>query len=86
MNHQNLKTICVKLYLTVDAYIATKMKCDAAGLSMSSAGSLAFRQWQPAHSIRRAGREDRPKAGLKRPQSLPGARRGGAPVPVHLRV
>lgn len=84
----NAKTIVVKLYLDADAYLAAKCKSAASGLSMSSAGNLAFRQWQPAHHIRRPSHADRPKAGLKRPLSLPGFRggfSGGAPDP-HLRV
>lgn len=81
------KSIVVKLYLDPDSYLDAKSKCDASGLSMSSAGNLAFRQWQPAHHIRRQSRSDRPRAALKRALSLPGVRdgRGGAPDP-HLRV
>jgi hypothetical protein len=68
------KTIVVKLYLDPDSYLAAKGKCAASGLSMSSAGNLAFRQWEPAHHIRRHTRRDRPTAGLKRSLSLPNAR------------
>ncbi len=81
------KTIVVKLYLDPDSYLAAKSKCDESGLSMSSAGNLAFRQWQPAHHIRRHTRRDMPSVGLKRSLSLPGIRKGwgGAPDP-HPRV
>ncbi len=80
------KNIVVKLYLDPDSYLAAKAKCAESGLSMSSAGSLAFRQWQPAHHIRRHTRRDMPTAGLKRALTLPGRDgRGGAPDP-HLRV
>jgi hypothetical protein len=77
------KNICVKLYLDPDSYLAARAKCDAAGLSMSSAGNLALRQWQPAHLIRRRAASDRPKPGPKRGYSLPA--RVGAPTP-HMRV
>lgn len=81
------KTIVVKLYLDPDAYLAAKDKCASAGLSMSSAGNLAFRQWEPAHHIRRQSRSAMPRTVPKRALSLPGSRdgRGGAPDP-HLRV
>lgn len=81
------KSIVVKLYLDPDAYLAAKSKCDSAGISMSSAGNLALRQWEPAHHIRRQSRSDMPKAGPKRALVLPGSREGhgGAPAP-HLRV
>lgn len=87
MSLANARNIAVKLYLTADDYLATKAKCDAAGLSMSTAGSIALRQWQPAHHIRRGGRGDMPNVGPKRALSLPGSRsgRGGAPRH-HLRV
>lgn len=77
------KTVPVKIYLSPDAFLAIQAKCDEFGISMSSAGNLAFRQWQPAHSTRRQGAPDRPKPGLKRALALPGHRegRGGAPTP-----
>lgn len=85
MSHPSAKNIAVKLYLDPDAFLDFKAKCNSSGLSMSTGGGLAVRQWEPAHRIRRAAVGDMPKAGLKRALSLPGSRRGGAPVP-HLRV
>ena len=77
------RTIPVKVYFDPDAFLVIEAKCKEAGLSMSSAGNLAFRQWEPAHHIRRDGRQDRPKPGLRRPMSAPG--RGGASMP-HMRI
>lgn len=81
------KTIPVKLYMSADDYLAAKAKCDAAGISMSSAGSLLFRQCRPAHITRRHADKDMPTLALRRGLTLPGSRlrRGGAPRP-HLRV
>ena len=83
---QNAKNIVVKLYLDPDAYLAAKAKCDASGLSMSSAGNLAFRQWEPAHLSRRAVSGDMPKVAPRRALALPGTRygRGGAPRPIRV--
>lgn len=81
---QSSKTIAVKLYLDPDTYLSIKTACDASGLSMSSAGNLALRQWESAHRIRRDTRVDMPKTAPKRALRLPGSRRG-APVP-HMRV
>lgn len=84
---QAAKNIVVKLYLDPDSYLAAKAKCDSAGLSMSSAGNLALRQWQPAHITRRQPAANMPEMGLKRALRLPGSRagRGGAPAR-HMRV
>jgi len=85
MNQIATRTIPVKIYLDADAYLAFKSKCEVDGLSMSTAGSLAFRQWQPAHRTRRVGRDDMPRPGPRRPRAGFPSRAGGAPVP-HLRV
>lgn len=84
---QAVKNIVVKLYLDPDTYLAAKAKCDASGLSMSSAGNLALRQWQPAHVSRRQPAANMPEPGPNRALRLPGSRigRGGAPVR-HMRV
>jgi hypothetical protein len=82
---QPIKSIVVKLYLDPDTYLDTKAKCDASGISMSSAGNLALRQWQPAHISRRRAANDMPAPGPNRAYQLPGARRAGAPVR-HMRV
>lgn len=83
MSDRNPKTIPVKIYLTTEDFLENKAKCDAAGVSMSTGGGLAFRQWEPAHRMRRRGRGDMPKTGLR--ASYSPTRRGGAPKP-HLRV
>lgn len=83
MNHPTTKNIAVKLYMSVEAYLASKAKCDAAGVSMSAAGNLAFRQWQPAHRSRRSDQRDMPKLAPARRAGFPGVRvgLGGAPRP-----
>ena len=77
------KQIAVKIYLSSEAFFDAQAKCAENGISMSSLGNLALRQWQPAHHIRREGQQNRPKSVLKRPLSLPS--RGGAPHH-HMRV
>lgn len=68
----NCKNIAVKLYLTAEAYLDAKAKCAESGVSMSTGGSLALRDWQPAHRIRRPSRSDMPSTTPKRALSLPG--------------
>lgn len=86
MNVATAKNIPVKIYLDADSFLAIKAKCDGAGLSMSAAGNLALRQWEPAHRIRRMPAGDRPKSVPRRPRvALPGGRNvGGAPVPLRV--
>lgn len=67
-----MKNIAVKLYLTAEAYLESKAKCDAAGVSMSTGGSLALRDWQPAHRIRRHSDDGMPRKGPKRAFTFPG--------------
>lgn len=85
MNPVASKTIPVKIYLDADTFLEIKAKCDGAGISMSSAGNLALRQWQPAHRIRRAPAGDMPKPGPRRPRAFPGSRAFGGGQ-LHLRV
>lgn len=68
----NAKNIAVKLYLTADAYLESKAKCEAAGVSMSTGGLLALRDWQPVHRNRRHTRSDMPSVAPKRPLICPG--------------
>ncbi len=85
MNQIAAKNFPVKIYLDADAYLAIKAKCDTAGLSMSAAGNLAFRQWQPAHRIRRAPGLDMPRTGPRK-RNFPGDRPhfGGMRVPLRV--
>lgn len=66
------KNIAVKLYLTAEAYLEAEAKRTACGLSMSALGSLAIRQFEPAHRMRRHTQPAMPKQGPKRALSFPG--------------
>lgn len=81
MKH-NARTIAVKIYMSADAYLSAKRKCTEADIPMSSAGNLAFRQWQPAHLMRRAECSDRPAMAPKRALLLPSRAAGRVPLRV----
>lgn len=66
------KNIVVKLYLTAEAYLDAEAKRALTGLSMSALGSLALREYQPAHRMRRHAQPAMPKQGPKRALSFPG--------------